>query len=123
MPKTTYKGRNIMSHSTSQFTWRIPTEEALTAMKDLSSGAYKLLIYYYSKSTKWDFKDSEIATTVGVSLRRLQELHKELKEKGYLYIEKGPSITNYFVGRQAVLQWTDPDIFSSPATQQDITDA
>ena len=111
MPKKTYKGRNIMSHTASQFTCRIPTDEAITAMKDLSSGAYKLLIYYYSKSTGWNFNDVEIAATVGVSVRRLQELHKELKDKGYLFIEKGPTITNYFVGRKAVLQWTDPDLF------------
>ncbi len=109
MPKPT-KGRNIMTHTTSQYTCRIPTDEAITAMGDLSSGAYKLLIYYYSKSTGWHFKDEEIATTVGVAIDTLRKLHKELKDKKYLLIEKGP-ITNYFVGRKAVLQWTDPDLF------------
>lgn len=110
MPKQ-LKGRNIVGHTQAQFTCRIPTDEALTAMKDLSSGAYKLLIYYYSKSTGWHFEDEEIASTIGVALDTLRKLHKELKDKGYLLIEKGPSITNYFVGRKAVLQWTDPDLF------------
>lgn len=112
MPKP-HKGRNIMSHTTSQFTCRIPTDEAMTAMKDLSSGAYKLLIYYYSKSTGWNFQDVEIANTVGVAVDTLRKLHKELKDKGYLLIEKGPTITNYFVGRKAVLEWTDPDLFEA----------
>ena len=102
--------KDIIMHTTAQYTCRIPTDEAITAMKDLSSGAYKLLIYYYSKSTGWSFNDQDIADTLGVSIRRLKELHKELKDKGYLLILKG-EVNNYFVGRKAVLQWTDPDLF------------
>lgn len=102
--------KDIIMHTSAHYTCKIPTDEAITAMTDLSSGAYKLLIYYYSKSTGWHFDDKDIASTIGVSVRRLQELHKELKDKKYLLILKG-DVNNYFVGRGAVLKWTDPDLF------------
>lgn len=88
---------------------RIPTTEAIDAMKDLSSGAFKLLIYYYSKSTGWEFKDKEIADALGVTEKRVGELRKGLVDKDYLLIEKGGYIDNYFIGRQAVRKWKDPD--------------
>lgn len=96
-------------HSTEPYTCRISTREALTAMKDLSSGAFKLLIYYNSKSTGWDFQNSEIADTIGVSERRLVILTKELIDKRYLYITKSSDLTVYFIGRQQVMDWLDPD--------------
>ena len=101
--------KDLIMHSVAQHTCRIPVDEAISAMSDLSSGAYKLLIYYYSKSTGWNFNDNAIADSIGVTARRLQELHKELKDKKYLLIVKG-KINNYFVGRKAVMQWTDPDL-------------
>ena len=97
-------------HSQGAYRCRIPTDEAITAMKDLSSGAYKLLIYFYSRSTGWDFNDDEMADIIDVSLKRVKELKKELVDKGYLLIEKGPSIDNYFIGRQAVTAWMNPNI-------------
>lgn len=97
-------------HSKSNFTCRIPTEEALLAMKDLSSGAFKLLIYYYSKSTGWKFIDEQIAETLGVTLIVMKRLKKELVDKGYLYIEKGTNFNTYFIGRQSVLEWNNPDL-------------
>lgn len=96
-------------HSAGSYRCRIPTSEAITAMKDLSSGAFKLLIYYYSKSTGWDFHDGEIADTLGVGDKRLQELKKELTDKDYLFIARGTDIDNYFIGRQAVQNWKNPE--------------
>ena len=95
-------------HSQNPYKCRIPTHEALSAMKDLSSGAFKLLIYYYSKSTGWEFKDEEIADALGVTIKRLKELKKELVDKGYLLVLKGSDIENYFIGRQAVQAWQHP---------------
>ena len=103
-----YVKRSIVMHTQHPHKCRIPTYEALDAMKDLSSGAFKLLIYYYSKSTGWEFVDSEIATAIGVSEKRLKELKHELKTKGYLLILKGVDIDNYFIGRTAVNNWLNP---------------
>lgn len=100
-------------HSVGQYRCRIPTHEAIDAMKDLSSGAFKLLIYYYSKSTGWEFKDAEIADTLGITVKRLGELKKELVDKDYLLVERGQNIDNYFIGRQAVRNWKDPDMSSN----------
>ena len=104
-----YAKRTVLMHSQGHFQCRIPADEALTAMTDLSAGAYKLLIYYYSKSTGWSFVDKQIADTIGVTERRLKELRKELIEKRYLYIAKG-DIDNYFIGRRQVSEWLNPDI-------------
>ena len=104
------RGKDIAMHSQGTHTCRIPTEEALLAMKDLSSGAFKLLIYYYSKSTGWKFVDSQIAETLGVSEIVVKRLKKELSDKGYLYVEKGNSFNTYFIGRKAVLEWNNPDL-------------
>ena len=106
--------RSIVMHSQHPYRCRIPTNEAIDAMKDLSSGAFKLLIYYYSKSTGWNFNDEEIASTLGISVRRLGELKKELTDKDYLLVENGRNIDNYFIGRQAVRQWKDPDTAETP---------
>ena len=95
-------------HSNEAYRCRIPTTEALTAMKDLTSGAFKLLIYYYSKSTGWEFKDDEMADALDVSEKRLKELKKELVDKEYLLILKGVDIDNYFIGRKAVAGWKNP---------------
>lgn len=97
--------RNIMMHSRHAYTCRIPTQEAITAMKDLSDTAYKLLIYYYSKSTGWNFDDKEIAEVLGVTARTVANARNELIAKEYLHIEKGKTIDNYFIGRQAVNEW------------------
>ncbi len=95
-------------HSKTINTASIPTDELITAMKDLSTGAYKLLMYYYSRKTGWNFSDREIANTIDVSERRLKELRKELIDGKYLLILKG-GIDNYFVGRNAVQEWENPD--------------
>lgn len=97
-----------MMHSTAAYTCRAPTNEVLDAMKKLSSGAFKLLMYYYSKSTGWDFDDVEIAEVLGVQVSRVVVLRKELVDKEYLLIEKGSNINNYFVGRKAVMDWKVP---------------
>lgn len=98
-----------MTHTYSTHTCRIPTDEAITAMSDLSSGAYKLLIYYYSKSTGWEFQDEEIAKSLCVAVDTLRKLHKELTDKKYFLIIKG-KVDLYFIGRKAVLEWTDFDL-------------
>lgn len=96
-------------HSREPYNSTIPSDELITAMTDLSSGAYKLLIYYYSRRTGWNFDDVEIAKTIGVTDRRVKELRKELTDKKYILILKGNPIDNYFIGRKAVQEWDNPD--------------
>jgi len=99
-----YAKRTIIMHTQRPHTCKIPTEEALEAMTQLSSGAFKLLIYYYSKFTGWNFSDEEICKTLDVSTRRLKQLRKELVDKKYVYIQKG-GIDVYFIGKASVEEW------------------
>lgn len=95
-------------HSQGTYTCKAPTHEVVNAMKDLSAGAFKLLMYYYCRSTGWEFSDEEIASTLDITPKRLLELKKELIDNGYLLIEKGTNIDNYFIGRKAVRDWKNP---------------
>jgi len=88
----------------------IPADELITAQHDLSNGAYKLLMYYYSKGDKWEWKDKEMSEELGISPRSLKDFRNELVSMEYLYIVKGP-ITHVFIGRQAVTGWKAPEAF------------
>lgn len=50
---------------------RMPQAEVTKALKELSSGAYRLLTYYYSRNDGWVFEDKNIADTL--STRERQE--------------------------------------------------
>lgn len=97
-----------MTHSQDAYKCKAPTYEVLESMKELSSGAFKLLMYYYSKSTGWEFNDESIADTVGVSVDTMKRLRKELMDKDYLYIESSKNTDMYFVGKRAVREWKYP---------------
>ena len=87
----------------------LPVIETLAAMKDLTGEAFKLLILYHSKITGDVIDDEEIAEALEVTEKRVKELRKELVDKDYLLIEKGGHIDNYFIDRQAVMAWKNPD--------------
>ena len=95
----------------------IPANEILTAIQDLSSNAFKLLTYYYTRNNGWEFKDSETAKSLGVNTRTLASLRNELINKDYLLIVKG-KIDNYFVGRKQVMDFKAPApaVTTKPAT-------
>ena len=92
---------------------QIPSDELVTAQHDLTNGAYKLLMYYYSKGVKWEWKDEVMSIDLGISERMLKEYRNELISTEYLFIAKGKTIDNYFIGRQAVMDWKQPDEFDS----------
>lgn len=100
--------KDIVMHSSDPYKCKAPTYEVLESMKELSSNAFKLLMYYYSKSTGWKFEDSDIAYTIGVTERVVKTLKKELLDKEYLHIEKGKNTDMYFVGKKAVREWKYP---------------
>ena len=102
-----HRKRDIVMHSNDPYRCKAPTYEVLDAMTDLSANAFKLLMYYYSKSTGWHFEDEDIAKTLGVTVRVVKTLKKELIDKEYLLIAKG-DITTYFVGKRAVREWKYP---------------
>ena len=97
----------INTKSKDKYMARIPANELVTAQKDLSAKAFGLLMYYYSKSDNWEWKDSVIASDMIMTERKVKEYRIELIKKDYLYIVKG-SITNVFIGRQAVTDFKNP---------------
>lgn len=96
----------VIIHTSTSFQdrCRASTGETIMAMQVLTHNAFKLFMYYCSKSTGWQFNDTDIAHCVGVKDRTLQNLRNELIDKGYLLICKG-DVDNYFVGRGAVTKW------------------
>ena len=97
----------INTKSKGKFMARIPSDELITAGKDLSPKAYQLLMYYYSKGDRWDWDDKQMAKEMETSIRRIREVRSELEHKDYLLIIKG-SITNVFIGREAVMDFKQP---------------
>jgi hypothetical protein len=102
------KRKDIVMHSQDAYKCKAPTYEVLESMKELTDTGFKLLMYYYSKSTGWKFEDSQIAETLGVTERTVANARKELILKEYLHIEKGKNTDMYFVGKRAVREWKYP---------------
>lgn len=102
-----YNNKAVIQHSFHHLKCLIPRDEALLAMSDLSDNAFKLLIYYYSRTSGWTFSDSEIAKTLGITERTVNDNRKELIKKKYLLITSG-EIDNYFVGKDIVRKWMNP---------------
>ena len=88
---------------------QIPSDELVTAQHDLTSKAFGLLMYYYSKGTKWEWKDEVIAKDLTMTERKVKEYRAELISKEYLYVVRGKNLDNYFIGRQAVMDWKQPE--------------
>ena len=87
---------------------QIPSDELVTAQHDLSNGAYKLLMYYYSKGDRWTWEEESMCKDLSISIRMLREYRNELIKMEYLYIAKG-EITNVFIGRESVMKWKSPE--------------
>ena len=92
---------------------RIPQKELTVAMTDLSGGAYRLLMYYYSKRDGWVFNDENIALTIDTSVRQVKKFRKELIDKEYLLIQIG-EVNVYFIGKLAV------DKFINEVTEEEL---
>ena len=87
----------------------IPSDELIIAPKQLSSPAFRLLMYYYSKGSTWSWNDDNIAIELETNIRGIRRSRKELIDKKYLLIIKG-TVTIVFVGKQAVLDWLEENI-------------
>lgn len=115
----------ILKKTKGKYMAHIPQTEITGAMTALSSGAYRLLMYYYSRNDGWVFDDTNIATTIGTSPRQVKKFRKELLDKEYLLIQKGQTDV-YFIGQGAVQQFTgntykqcDEDIIKEPLILKD----
>ena len=84
-----------------------PRDETLLAIRELTSNARVLLDILYSLHTDWEFKDEVMADMANVKVRTYKLMVKELKEKGYLYIAKGPEVDNYYIGKDAVKKFLE----------------
>lgn len=81
---------------------KIPTSDLADGYIELSSNAFKLLTYFYSKWDGWHFALEDMARALKLSsTRTVQTLIKELQSKGYLYIPKG-EVDTYIVGKKEV---------------------
>ena len=96
----------ILKKSKGRYMAQIPQTEIIEAMSELSTGAYKLLMYYYSRNDGWVFVDDNIANAINSSPRQVKKFRKELIDRGYLLIQKG-QVDVYFIGRLAVKQFVE----------------
>ena len=84
---------------------RIPNSDLFEGYRELTSNAFKLLTYYYSKGDGWVFDPKVIAEALGLSsTRTVQTLTKELQTRGYLYCPKG-DLDVYIVGKKQVQEY------------------
>ncbi|PLX70321.1 MAG: hypothetical protein C0602_05790 [Denitrovibrio sp.] len=102
--KPVYNNKAVVTHSNHKFKCKISNTEALEAMGILKPNAFKLLIYYYTRSTNWEFNDAEIAEKLNIKPSTVPILRNELIKAGYLLIKKG-KIHNYFIGKKAIENW------------------
>lgn len=105
--------RTILKKSETKFMSRMPQAEVTKALGQLSSGAYRLLTYYYSRNDGWVFDDKNIAATLVSSERQIKRYRKELIDEKYLLIHRGQTDV-YFIGQGAVSKFInqpeyDPD--------------
>ena len=94
----------INTRSRRQYMASIPSDEIVTAAKDLTGKAYILLMYYYSKGDNWTWVDENMASDLGFTIRKIREYRNELIAKDYLLVFKG-TITNVIIGREAVMKF------------------
>jgi len=94
----------ILKKSKGKYMASIPQTEITEAMRELSNGAYKLLMYYYSRNDGWVFNDDNIATAINSSARQVKKFRKELIDSSYLLIQRG-QVDVYFIGKLAVAQF------------------
>lgn len=82
----------------------VHNEDLDTAFTDLKPNAFKLLVYYYSKSDGWVFDNKAIADVFCIKERTVRDLTKELEAEGYLLQQKGKQedVSLYFVGKKLV---------------------
>lgn len=105
----------ILKKSKGRYMASIPQVEITEAMRELTNGAYKLLMYYYSRNDGWVFVDENIAKAIDTSVRQIKKFRKELIDAGYLLIQKG-QVDVYFIGRLAVNQFLSDDYEEDEAT-------
>lgn len=96
--------KSILKKSKGYYNMTMPQKEAIEAMRKLSDGAYKLLVYYYSRNDGWRFSDEKISEAIGTSARQVKKFRKELVDNNYLLIQKG-EVDVYFIGEIAVTQF------------------
>jgi len=75
--------------SIGKYRMAIGVPEVLQAMEELTTNAFKLLIYFYTKDTGWTYNEEHVATSIGVNVRSVRRLKKELIDKEYLLIFEG----------------------------------
>jgi len=112
---------------------QIPQAEIKLMITELTPGARNLLLYIYSLSDGWEWREEAVASAIATTVRQLKTYKKELIDKQYLFIQKGP-IDVYFVGKQAVKRFktkeqeeeeveaTKPKFFKKNKSSEEYTD-
>ena len=107
--------KSVLKKSETKYMAKIPQAEIVEAMKDLSNGAYKLLMYYYSRRDGWRFIDANIADAIDSSERQVKKFRKELIDKQYLLVQRG-QVDVYFIGKLAVDKFKN-ELYTDEETQ------
>ena len=83
----------------------IPNSDLTDGYRELSSNAFKVLTYFYSKGDGWVFDNKFIAHALDLKTRTISDLIRELEIKGYLLQQKG-NINVYIVGKLRVHEYS-----------------
>jgi len=85
----------------------IPSEDILSGLKELSSGAFKLLIYYYGRDYRFDWSSTECVPELKLSSRQLKLYRNELMYSGYLLVISGDLLDMLYLGKATVCEFKE----------------
>lgn len=101
-----YKDKDsIIRKDTTKFT-NIPAQDIEDAMT-LSSGAFRLLIYLFSKSGTWKFNKATIKKVCKLTDRGYADARRELIRTGWYEEEKDGAIKIFLIGKRTVSEFRE----------------
>ena len=72
------------------------------ALKELAPNAFRLFLYYHTKSDGWVFRPDDMAKEMGISVRTVQYAKAQLIKQEYLFIEHEKRVDSYYLGPATV---------------------
>ena len=81
--------------------YNIPPNQIKLAM-DLSSPAFKLLIYMFSKAGSWEFREDIMISECKLTKRSYADARRELIQNQWLIEDRSGNIVTYIIGRDKV---------------------
>ena len=84
---------------------KMPADDQRRGLRLLSGSAFKLMTYFWIKKSSDPFITSEFAARYQMDVKTVAKAHKELQEKGFLFIEQTKGKSIYVLGLANVKEY------------------